>query len=368
MDELIAEIQAEYAIIEQNWITDVLLITGLSLIAWIIWRVLYARLNSISAKTANRWDDVTLHALKTPVSVLIWVWPALVSTGIILETFFNHSSTWLISIKIIMGIAVFVWIVTRLISNVEAEILAQKKRDETTVQAVAKVLRLVFIIFGILSVMQSLGLSLSGLLTFGGVGGLIAGLAAKDLLSNFFGGLMIYFDRPFKVGDWIRSPDRDIEGTVERIGWRMTIIRTFDKRPLYVPNSVFSNIVVENPSRMLNRRIYETIGLRYEDKTKVNSIITQVRTMLEQHPDIDSSQTLIVNFNAFGPSSLDFFIYTFTKTVNWVRFHDVKQDVLLKVMEVIHEHDADIAYPTQTIKLEQPDIEINSNHILNSVS
>lgn len=68
---------------------------------------------------------------------------------------------------------------------------------------------------------------------------------------------MIYFDRPFKVGDWIRSPDRQIEGTVERIGWRMTIIRTFDKRPLYVPNSVFSSIVVENPSRMLNRRIYE---------------------------------------------------------------------------------------------------------------
>ena len=106
------------------------------------------------------------------------------------------------------------------------------------------------------------------MLTFGGVGGLIVGLAAKDLLSNFFGGMMIYFDRPFKVGDWIRSPDRQIEGTVERIGWRMTIIRTFDKRPLYVPNSVFSSIVVENPSRMLNRRINETFGLRYQDADK----------------------------------------------------------------------------------------------------
>ncbi|MCG7495668.1 mechanosensitive ion channel family protein [Vibrio sp. Of7-15] len=368
MDKLIAEIQAEYAIIEQNWITDVLLITGLSLIIWIVWRLLYSRLNAISAKTSNRWDDVTLHALKTPVSVLIWVWPALVSTGIILETFFNHSSAWLTPVKIIMGIAIFVWVVTRLISNVEAEILAQKKRDETTVQAVAKVLRLVFIIFGILSVMQSLGLSLSGLLTFGGVGGLIAGLAAKDLLSNFFGGLMIYFDRPFKVGDWIRSPDREIEGTVERIGWRMTIIRTFDKRPLYVPNSVFSNIVVENPSRMLNRRIYETIGLRYEDKDKVDAIITDVKSMLINHPDIDSSQTLIVNLNSFGPSSLDFFIYTFTKTVNWIRFHEVKQDVLLKVMEVIHAHEADIAYPTQTIKLEQPETQSNHDGIFDYAS
>jgi MscS family membrane protein len=71
---------------------------------------------------------------------------------------------------------------------------------------------------------------------------------------------MIYLDRPFAVGDWIRSPDRDIEGTVEDIGWRLTRIRTFDSRPLYVPNSAFTSIAVENPSRMEHRRIYETIG------------------------------------------------------------------------------------------------------------
>ncbi len=240
----------------------------------------------------------------------------------------------------------------RLITNVEDYVLEQKTRDETTVQAIAKVARLFFIVIGVLTVMQAFGLSLSGLLTFGGVGGLIVGLAAKDLLSNFFGGLMIYFDRPFKVGDWIRSPDRKIEGTVERIGWRMTSIRTFDKRPLYVPNSVFSNIVVENPSRMLNRRIFETIGLRYDDAEKVPIIIDAVREMLQNHKDIDTRQTLIVNFDSFGASSLNFFIYTFTKTVNWVRYHEVKQDVLLQVMAIIKEHEADIAFPTQTLKLD----------------
>ena len=240
-----------------------------------------------------------------------------------------------------------------MITNSEEYILAQKKRDETTVQAIAKVFRLFFMVMGALTIMQTFGLSLSGLLTFGGVGGLIVGLAAKDLLSNFFGGMMIYFDRPFKVGDWIRSPDRQIEGTVERIGWRMTIIRTFDKRPIYVPNSVFSNIVVENPSRMLNRRINETIGLRYEDADKMQAIVDEVKTMLENHPDIDAKQTLIVNFDKFGPSSLNFFIYTFTKTVNWIRFHEVKQDVLLKVLEIVHAHQADVAFPTQTLHLQQ---------------
>ena len=106
------------------------------------------------------------------------------------------------------------------------------------------------------------------------------GFAAKDLLANFFGGMMIYMDRPFSVGEWIRSPDKEIEGTVEDIGWRLTRIRTFDKRPLYIPNSVFANISVENPSRMTSRRIYETVGIRYDDIDKMDLIVAQVKGML----------------------------------------------------------------------------------------
>lgn len=73
-------------------------------------------------------------------------------------------------------------------------------------------------------------MSLSGLLTFGGIGGIAVGMAGKDVLSNFFSGIMLYFDRPFSIGDWIRSPDRNIEGTVAEIGWRITRINTFDHR------------------------------------------------------------------------------------------------------------------------------------------
>ncbi|NOI68609.1 mechanosensitive ion channel family protein [Vibrio sp. 99-8-1] len=353
MDQLITQLQAYFSLQQNQWGNDVLVITCISFVAWIGWKILYSRLELIAEKTKLNWDNVVISSLKTPISSLIWLWPATVSIGLILQSYVNHTLDWLSTLKILLVIVIFIWITIRLVNNIEEQFLKEKKRDETTVQAIAKVIRLLFIVMGCLSVMQTLGLSLSGLLTFGGVGGLIVGLAAKDLLSNFFGGMMIYFDRPFKVGDWIRSPDRQIEGTVERIGWRMTIIRTFDKRPIYVPNSVFSSIVVENPSRMLNRRIYETIGLRYDDTHKIDAIIKDVKLMLENHPDIDSKQTLIVNFNAFGPSSLDFFVYTFTKTVNWVRFHEVKQDVLLEIMAIIHKHNADVAFPTQTLKIEQ---------------
>ena len=176
-------------------------------------------------------------------------------------------------------------------------------------------------------------------------------MAAKDLLANFFGGMMLYFDRPFKVGDWIRSPDRQIEGTVEKIGFRMTIIRTFDKRPLYVPNSVFSSVVVENASRMLNRRIKQSVGLRYCDAAVVGDVVRDIKTMLQNHPDIDTRQTLIVSFDTYGASSLNILVYTFTKTVEWAKYKDVQQNVMLKIVEIVHSHRADFAFPTTTLDM-----------------
>ena len=164
---------------------------------------------------------------------------------------------------------------------------------------------------------------------------------------------MVFLDRPFSVGDWIRSPDQEIEGTVEEIGWRLTRIRTFDQRPLYVPNSKFTSLSVENPSRMRNRRIKETIGLRYSDIDALPGIIADVSGMLKAHPAIDTGRTLMVNFVEFGPSSLDFFIYTFTKTTVWTEYHEIKQDVLLQIADIIRQHGAEIAFPTRSVELIQ---------------
>ncbi len=336
------------------WLNDVIVLVSLGLLVWGIWRITLRYLHALCEKTKAGWDNAFLYAVQSPISFFIGCWTILLSIESLLKHYFStYDLSWLPTLKFLLVILLFIWAGYRMVNQVEALVLAAAKRDQTTVHAIAKVIRLFVLTIGGLTMMQSLGISLSGLLTFGGVGGLIAGLAAKDLLANFFGGMMLYFDRPFKIGDWVRSPDRDIEGTVEKIGWRMTVIRTFDKRPLYIPNSIFSNIVVENPSRMSHRRIVETIGLRYDDVTKVAPIIEQVKAMLIAHPDIDATQTLIVNFDAFGASSLDFFIYTFTKTTNWVKFHQIKQDVLLKVIGIIHENDADVAFPTQTLHLEQ---------------
>ncbi len=135
------------------------------LFAWVAWRVLYSRLAILFEKTPFHWDDLLLEALKTPISALIWCWPATVSLGIVLQSELGNEFNWLSTLKLILVISILVWIVMRLITNVEDYVLEQKTRDETTVQAVAKVARLFFIVIGVLTVMQAFGLSLSGLLT-----------------------------------------------------------------------------------------------------------------------------------------------------------------------------------------------------------
>jgi MscS family membrane protein len=311
-------------------------------------------------KTANIWDDALLDAAKRPLSWLILVFGLLWAVGLIddyVDTGFFSTEN-LAVVRQISLIGLVAWFLIRLIDRAELRIRqtllssensVQSKIDPTTLMALAKLVRLSVIISAALILMPTLGIEVTALLAFGGVGGIAVGFAAQDLLSNFFGGLMIYLDRPFAIGDWIRSPDRDIEGTVESIGWRLTVVRTFDKRPLYIPNSIFNTLALENPSRMLNRRIKETIGLRYQDASKINDIVMAVRNMLETHEEIDQSQTLMVNLNSYAPSSLDFFIYTFTKTTNWVRYHEIKQDVMIKIINIVHDHDADFAFPTRTI-------------------
>ena len=311
-------------------------------------------------KTINVWDDALFKAAQGPLSwfilILGLIWAVQISDGYLDMVLFSPAN--LDIIRQLTFIVLTMVFLVRFITLAEARILddlksqtegGQGRLDPTTLHALAKLTRLSVVISAVLVALPTLGIEITALLAFGGVGGIAVGFAAQDLLSNFFGGLMIYLDRPFAIGDWIRSPDREIEGTVESIGWRLTLVRTFDKRPLYVPNSVFAKLALENPSRMTNRRIYETIGIRYKDAAKMDQIVQDVHAMLRAHEEIDQDQTLIVNFTGYGKSSLDFFVYTFTKTTDWVKFHEIKQDVMLRIIRIVHEHQADFAFPTTTV-------------------
>jgi MscS family membrane protein len=321
---------------------------------------LLGQLQRSADRSAMRWDNVLTDALMRPSKWAIWLLVVYLSLGLFegadqLRTLVRQAADTAL-------ILLLAWIAQRALKGAEAELLSEHRGkrqsdDRATIRASLRLIRISVGIVVLLMVLQSLGVSVSGLLAFGGIGGIAVGFAARDLLANFLGGLSIYLDRPFTVGDWIRSPDREIEGTVEDIGWRMTRIRTFDQRPLYIPNSIFSSVAVENPSRMNNRRIYETIGIRYDDVAVMGRIVADVKAMLESHEAIDLSRTLMVNFVACGPSSLDFFIYAFTKTTDWATFHAIKQEVLLQVLSIISAQGAEVAFPTRTLLLDsEPDL------------
>jgi MscS family membrane protein len=340
---------------EWLWVIEVFMIVLATVFAnFFAKRLIKKALHGLD-RTSTNWDNILLEAMSRPLTWVVWLVGLAFASHLIYE---ETESQIFVATNLVRDIGIFVcitWFVLAFIRGAERELSRKSSQvDKHTAEALGKLVRLTVLITSGLVIIQELGFSISGVLAMGGIGGIAVGFASKDLLANFFGGLIIYLDRPFSIGDWIRSPDRDIEGTVEEIGWRITKIRNFESRPIYVPNSVFTNIIVENPSRMENRRISETIGLRYSDLESMDKIVTGVKSMLVAHDEIDSDRTLIINFNEFSNSSVDFIVYTFTKTTEWVKYHQIKQEVMLKIADIIEAHGAEIAFPTSTLHIANP--------------
>lgn len=348
---------------KQTWVIQIFVILVLtSTIHYFAKRTL-ERWHLLAKRKKTIWKDIFLEAMLPPLQLFIWVL-GLSHAGDVMQQASNNAAifNFIDPFRDIGVIGSFAWFVLRFISKGERNFInprqpGKKASDLTTVQAVSKLLRISVMVTATLVVMQTLGFSISGVLAVGGFGGIALGFASKDLLANFFGGLMLFMDQPFKVGDWINSPDKHIEGTVEEIGWRLTRIRTFDKRPLYIPNALFSTIAVVNPSRMTNRRIKTVIGVRYMDWKVLNKITDEIEAMLQSHPEIDTRLTSFVKLIEFGDSSLNLLVYTFTKTTQWVKFQGIQQDVFLKILHIIDKHGAECAFPTRTVDF--PDYLVN---------
>jgi len=342
----------------QSWLLIICLLLIITFMIDFVFRSSIGLLNRILKKKHYVFFKTISVSSVSPVSFYIWFSGGIIALVAVLSHFaiFTDLIPHISALKAMIGIISMAWFAMRWVGQMEDYLFhlqeEDKKWDAITIEALGKVFRLtVFIITGLV-ILSAMGVNLTGLIAFGGMGGIAVGFAAKDILGNVLGGLMLYWDKPFAVGDWIRSADKEIEGTVESIGWRMTVVRTFDKRPLYIPNGTFSQIAIENPSRMTHRRIRETIGVRYGDVDKVAGITDAIRKMMQDHPEIASDQTLIVNFNVYNQSTLDILIYGFTHTTDWVTSHKVKEDVLLKIAQIVADKGAEMAFPTRTLYVE----------------
>lgn len=341
------------------WTVQAFVIILAALLGDLVFRKFINRLARLAERSSNMWDDSVVYAGKRPVSLLIYG-EGILFAARVLEPHTQaivFDPQWLGLVQQLLLAVTVTWFVFRMVTGFEKAFVHQRQLhnreyDITTVSVLGRIVRIAVVLTGVLTVLSILEIPISGMLAAGGVGGIALGLAARDMLANFFGGFMVFMDRPFSVGDWVRSPDRDIEGVVQKIGWRVTTIMKFDRRPMYVPNATFTTITVENPSRMTHRRIYEHVGVRYDDFDQVRAIVDAIRNMLQQHADIASEETMIVHFDRYGASSLDIMVYCFTHTVVWVEYHRVREDVLMKIGEIIERHGAQVAFPTRTLKID----------------
>jgi MscS family membrane protein len=204
------------------------------------------------------------------------------------------------------------------------------------------------VILSALLILRAFHLDIVPLLAFGGIGAAALGFAAKDVMSNFFGGMMLSVTKPFSIGDDILLPDRNIEGKVEEIGWYQTEIRDKYRRPVYLPNALFSHLLVINQSRMTHRRIFETLQVRHEDLPRLDMITEKITQSLRAHPHIDTEAPLLVYFHNVGTYNMDIYLDVYTKETELDRYLAVRQEVLKLVLALIYECGANISHPVIT--------------------
>ncbi|MBR2140813.1 MAG: mechanosensitive ion channel family protein [Rickettsiales bacterium] len=316
-------------------------------------------------KTEHAPYTALLLTLHGPLKVFVWItclYRILVLNKISISFIFD--------LRVMLISIIIIWLIFRFINQyakvyIENREKNKKNIDYDGIDFFKKLAQIFSTLVVIILCLSRLGVSTQSLTVISGAGSLVIGLAAKEMLSNVFGGLMIYLDKPFSVGDWISSPDKDIEGDVEEIGWRRTRILTFAKHPIYVANSVFMDIIIENKTRMKSRRIDETIPVRYLDIGKMDKIVKDIKTMLKDHPNINHRLITLVAFDSVSLDAvLNLKIYAFTNTIEWLRYTEIKQDVLLKTVKIIHEHGGELSYGVKEVIVRKekpaPEIEIDN--------
>ena len=225
--------------------------------------------------------------------------------------------------------------------------------DKILVPLFSKVLKfLVLILAATMIIQEEWDYDLNSLIAGLGLGGLAFALAAKDTVSNVFGGIVIITDKPFSIGDWISTPN--VEGVVEDINFRSTKLRTFAQAMVTVPNATLANESITNWTRMGKRRITFNLGVTYNTpKVKIEKCVNEIQQMLENHPEIHQ-ETIFVTFNSFNESSLDIFLYFFTNTTDWGDFLKIKEDINFKIMEILEREEVSVAFPSRSLYLETP--------------
>jgi MscS family membrane protein len=337
--------------------SEILLVLLVTLLLSLIASYLQSFLHVKFKKTLSIWDDAIVGSSRKPVQLIIWVVGFAACLDLVNAKYNLQLLKYVKPGRDLVILYAITWFAFGVIAQFEKHWyhVAQKdsaKVDKGTVDAIAKLLRIVALIIAALIAAEFVGVGISGIIALAGGSSLVIAFASKDLVANFFGALMIYLDKPFKIGDWIRIvSDKNIEGYVEKIGLRSTLIKTFEKRPLYVPNSYFASLPIENPSRMTHRKIFETIAIRHEDLPYASKITDAINKHLKQDKNFDPDLPCFAKVDTISQNGINLLLCAYTKTTELAPYYQVKQELLLKVVELIEKYHAKITQGASMLQL-----------------
>lgn len=228
--------------------------------------------------------------------------------------------------------------------------------DERLLPFLRAALKLFIIAVGLVIILQELGYDVSGLIAGIGIGGLAISLAAQDTIANLFGFASIVADRPFNVGDYIKTPDG--EGTVERVGLRSTRLRQVDQTEITLPNNKVANSAISNLSRMNKRRISIILALTYDTTApQMRDLLAKLRTLLDTWPTIERD-SIQVFFSKFGESSLDVSINCYIQKSGYIDLMTEQELIQLAVMDIVEALGVSLAFPSRSIYIENLNSEV----------
>ncbi|MEG0797674.1 MAG: mechanosensitive ion channel family protein [Acidaminococcaceae bacterium] len=340
----------------EPWLLPLAIFSGFVVLRYLFRTIVMRWLKVMTSKTVTTIDEEIVDAINHPLQFLFLVAGVYFALKFSpLTTLAEHIiSQHLIDTAIIGSVCWSLFNLSSTTDDILTHILASfgLKLEASLVNIVSAFTRFLLVSISFAMIVSEWGYDINGFIAGLSLGGLAISLAAKDALANVFGSIVIIMDKPFVVGDWISASG--VEGTVEKISFRSTSVRTFQQALVYIPNSILCNTPIMNHTKREKRRIEFTLGLTYSaTATQIKQTVSQLREYLWQNEAI-YNEDLTVTFNAFGASSLNIFVICYTKTTSYVDYLSLKEDINLQLLEILAANGVTAAFPSTSVYFETP--------------
>lgn len=343
-------------LILQPWFRPFLAFTIFTLIRYFYRGVLLRVLHRFNNKTSFEAGEDLINAFEKPIHFFLFVFAIYAALNTSPLTFIaDHPS--IDQLLRSFFIICFIWGFYNLSDTTHGIAMrmllkAGVEFDLALSNIISTTLRIFLVILGFVMIAKEWNYDITGFIASLSIGSLAVALAAKDSLANVFGSLVIIIDKPFVIGDWISA--NGIEGTVEKITFRSTCLRTFPQELVYIPNSLLSNTPITNFSKREKRRLDFVLGLTYDTTyQQMEKFVGRLREYLLNHDGV-YDEGITVNFQDFGGSSLDIRVICYTKTSAYASFMDVRQQINIDIMKMLEEENLGCAFPSTSLYFETP--------------